>query len=141
MSNIYQLQSGSKVLVRFFKWVWHWNGISQVHEILYTFLSQCKATILKISRVQLVKISINDLIKDKNLVLKVVHLALLIFLLKTALNELKCNWKLLWKSNLLFLSDLYLKFQCHIRNYLEKSIIWPHDFDHFEMKAFISMIN
>ena len=79
------------------------NGISQDHEILYTFLSQCKATILKISRVQ---ISINDLIKDKNLVLKVVHLALLIFLLKTALNELKCNWKFLWKSYLLFLSDL-----------------------------------
>ena len=34
--------------------------------------------------------------------LKLVHLALFFFLLKTALNELKCNWKSLWKSYLLF---------------------------------------
>ena len=52
-------------------------------------------TILKILRVQLFKIFNNDPKKDKNLVLKMVPLALLIFLLQTALNDLNGNGKLL----------------------------------------------
>ena len=60
-------------------------------QFLTHFLSWNKATILKILRVQLFKVFNNDLKKDKNLVLKMVHLALLIFLSENALNGLKCN--------------------------------------------------